>query len=63
MTFFAGSVLCGDPTEVHAPTSRRFSGKVVMRGSGFEQELKLNAGFPETGRSFLGVFGHRWPSG
>jgi hypothetical protein len=30
----AGPVLCGDPTEVHAPTSRRFSGWGSMRGCG-----------------------------
>src|SRR5579863_5606192 len=73
----AGPVLCGDPTEVHAPTSRRFSGKGVMRGSGLRSSGVqngspktgpsflgcLNTGSPKTGPSFLGCLNTGFPKG
>src|SRR5579863_9262698 len=51
----AGPVLCGDPTEVHAPTSRRFSGKGVMRGSG------LRSSGVKNGSIVFGVFEYGVP--
>jgi hypothetical protein len=49
--FGAGPVLRGDPTEVHAPKSRRISGWSLMRGKRFCTRGEAGLGGAPTDRS------------